>query len=426
MFTPQQFNHFFSQSKFPQRPYKPVHWVKYLTKWLLLVAISGVAIGSLSAFFLHSLAWVTQTREAHPWLIALLPIAGFAIGWLYYRYGREVAGGNNLIIQRIEQPGKPIPYYMGVMVYLGTLVSHLFGGSAGREGTALQLAAAVTEPLSQRLGLSDTDRQTLLIAAVAAGFGSVFGTPLAGAVFAIEFARVGRIRYRAIMPAVTTSFFANWITQLGQAQHTHYAIGEIPAWSSAVVGYTLLFGICCGLVAWAFSRSLLALGQRFVRWISYPPLRPLIGGIIIATTVAILQDTTYIGLGIPVIESAFWVKLPWYAFLLKMAFTVVTLGAGFKGGEVTPLFFIGATLGSALSGVFPLPTGFLAGLGFIAVFAGATNTPLACIVMGMELFGIEATPYFAIACGIAFLISGSSSIYSAQSLRNTKFTLFKH
>lgn len=263
-----------------------------------------------------------------------------------------------------------------------------------------------------------------MIAAVAGGFGSVFGTPLAGAVFALEFYRVGHIRYTALLPALITAFAADAVARFWQAPHTHYYIDLIPRVSFLNILFAILAGICYGFCATLFVTLLRKTSAFFKTIIAYPPLRPFLGGILVACVVFALGTTKYIGLGIPTMVASFEQQLPMYDFFIKMLLTVLTLSAGFKGGEVTPLFFIGATLGNALGLFIPLPMGLLAGMGFVAVFAGATNTPFACIVMALELFGVECGIYVAIACLTAYFISGNQSIYESQIIGDAKYRYF--
>lgn len=411
-----QFKIFFR--KYPALP--------YVFKWLCISLVVGLTVGSASAGFLISLDWATSFRENHQWLIALLPIGGLLIGLLYYYYGKDAEAGNNLWIDTIHEPQKVIPFHMAPFVYLGTIVTHFFGGSAGREGTALQMAGAIADQFSKPLRLSTSERTILIISAIAAGFGSVFGTPLAGAVFSLEVFLIGRIRYNAIFPAFASAIFADWTTHLWQAKHTHFHISILPELDFLPVLYSIIAGVLFGLCAACFSKVIHWTAGQFKKHITFPPMRPFAGGIIVALAVLAIGTTKYIGLGIPVIVQSFELQLPPYDFAVKMAFTIVTLAAGFKGGEVTPLFFIGAALGSALSLVIPLPVGLLAGMGFVAVFAGATNTPLACMLMGIELFGAESGIYMAIACVVSYIFSGHNSIYSRQKIGEPKQARFSN
>lgn len=392
----------------------------FILKWLLISTIIGSLIGTASAGFLQSLDWVTNYRESHLLLIAFLPIGGVAIGFLYFYLGKDIEAGNNLLIDTIHNPKERIPFRMAPFIYLGTMVTHLLGGSAGREGTALQMAGAIADQFTKPFRLSTAERKMLLISAIAGGFGSVFGTPLAGGIFGMEVFLIGRLKYDALLPAFATSIIADLVTKLWQTHHTHYQIDILPIVSASTIVYAIIAGIAFGLCAATFSQVIHSTNSLFKSTITYPPLRPLVGGIIVVLAVWALGTTKYIGLGIPTIVASFEQHLPAYDFALKMAFTILTLAAGFKGGEVTPLFFIGATLGNALSYFIPLPTGLLAGMGFVAVFAGATNTPLACTIMAMELFGSGCGVFAAIACVVSYIFSGHNSIYLKQVVGEAK------
>lgn len=386
----------------------------YLIQWILISIVIGSCIGSASAIFLHSLAWVTNYRSLHSEWIFLLPFAGLAIGYLYHYLGKGTEAGNNLIIDTINHPKDIVPLKMAPLVFVGTLITHLFGGSAGREGTALQMAGSIADQFSKPFRLTKEERKPLIIAAVAGGFGSVFGTPLAGTFFAMEFYRIGKINYSSLFPALMTAIISHIVAEFWNAPHTHYTILHIPDVSLLTIFYAIVAGIAFGLCARCFSFLLKKVTQFFKHKIAYAPLRPFVGGCIVLFFIWSLDTTRYIGLGIPVISESFVAQVPYYDFVFKMLLTLLTLSSGFKGGEVTPLFFIGATLGNALSGILPLPYDLLAGMGFVAVFAGATNTPIACAIMAIELFGADAAVYLFVACAVSYYCSGNLSIYTQQ------------
>ncbi len=394
-------------------------------KWILICVLTGIFSGSASAFFLVALDWVTKYREHNNWMIWLLPIGGLIIGLLYYYWGKSVVKGNNLLLEEYENPQKTIPLKMAPLVLFGTLITHLFGGSAGREGTAVQMGGAIADQFTSIFKLDTTDRKTLIILGISAGFASVFGTPLSGALFALEVLYCSKISYKSIPLSFLTAYIAYFTVEFSHVKHTHYSIPIIPEMSFTTLFWIIPVSILFGLAAMLFSRSTHFWGHLFSKTISFPPLRPFVGGIILAVTIYYIGTTKYIGLGIPEIIDSFSNPNASYDFILKILFTGFTLGAGFKGGEVTPLFFVGATLGSALSVVVPLPIALLAGMGFVAVFSGATHTPIACTVMGMELFGIESGIFIGIACFIAYFSSGSVGIYNSQIVKGAKYHLYQ-
>jgi len=395
-------------------------------KWFFICCLIGIFSGTASAFFLVALEYVSQSRINNIWIIWLLPFGGFLVGYLYYISDSRIAKGNNLLLEEYNKPEKKIPFMMAPLVLLGTLITHLFGGSAGREGTAVQMGGAIADVCTTIFKLNSSERRTLIILGISAGFASVFGTPLAGAIFALEVVYFSKISIKSSLLSFVVAYIAYFTVEFWQIKHTHYSIPIIPEMNFTALFWIIIVSILFGLAALLFSRSTHFWGKLFSKNIKYPPLRPFIGGIILAVTFYFMNYPKYIGLGVPEIVSSFSVQNAPYDFLLKILFTGFTLGAGFKGGEVTPLFFVGATLGSALSGIVPLPVALLAGMGFVAVFSGATHTPIACTVMGMELFGIDCGIYIGTACVIAYFSSGSVGIYKSQIVKGPKSTLYQN
>ncbi|HLK28827.1 MAG TPA: voltage-gated chloride channel family protein [Puia sp.] len=402
----------------------------HLSKWTFYVIPISIAIGSAVAAFLWLLDKATQLRWSNGWLLFLLPLAGLLIHFLYKTWGKNSDKGNNLLMDEIHQPGGGVPRRMAPLILISTIITHLFGGSAGREGTAVQMGGSIASMFGSWFGLKDMDMRIILTAGIAAGFGAVFGTPLTGTIFAMEVLTIGRIQYDSLLPCLIASVIGDMTCYAWGIHHTQYNILFSEAHSSLLhIDLFLLLkviaaGICFGLCSFLFAEITHGLKVQFKKIIKHPFLIPVFGGLLIIGLTYFIGNDFYLGLGVKtkndlpvsIISSFHAGGADTWSWLLKILFTAITLSSGFKGGEVTPLFFIGATLGNTLAILFNAPIDLFAGLGFIAVFAGATNTPLACTIMGIELFGGEHTLYFAIACFTAYFFSGHSGIYSSQKI----------
>lgn len=389
----------------------------FLCRCCLILIISASLIGSASALFLWLLHIVTDLRSAQQWLFYLLPLAGLSIGLMYYYSNGGIEKGNNLLLESYYSPQRRLPWLMAPLILISTLLTHLFGGSAGREGTAVQMGGTIAYQFQRYLGGNKYTTRVLILIGMSAGFSSLFGTPWAAAIFAIEVVKIGRIRWVAFIACFISSFIAHYICLLWQTQHTIYP--QIPVdklLQPSYIFWTCIVGIIFGWTSLLFIYTTKYIAKK-VKVISFAPYRPFVGGFILLLLFFIPGSKQFAGLGIETIQASFQQPALVYIFAGKLFFTALTLGTGFRGGEVTPLFFVGATLGSALSLWMPLPVELLAGLGFVAVFAGATKTPFTSAIMGIELFGPLPAFYFILVCLLARISSGSQTVYSAQRKR---------
>lgn len=388
-----------------------------VARWIVFGSVVGVLAGLSSAAFLVSLDWATDTRRDHPWVLWLLPVAGFVVGWTYWRLSGSAERGNNLVIDEIHEPTAWLPRRMAPLVFVATIATNLFGGSAGREGTALQMSASLSDGVFRRfLQVAAPDRRVLLIAAISGGFGAVFGVPVAGAVFGLEVHSRGRIRHDAIVPALTASFVGDRVVHALDVPHL-----PVPVIGAVDLDPLLLVKVAIASVAFAWTAVTFIVATHAVkrvlaRFVAWPPLRPVVGGTVVIAMTLVVGTRDYLGLSLPLIEAALagGVGVATFAFVGKLVFTAVTLGSGFQGGEVTPLFVIGSTLGATLAVVMDAPVSLFAAIGFVAVFAAATKTPIACTIMAIELFGAGPIVPVMLACTLAYVLSTHRSIYTSQ------------
>lgn len=406
--------------------------MRHLVRWTLLTIPVAIAIGSMVALFLWLLTTAIHFRFAHAWLLFLLPAAGLLIHLIYQTVGKSSEKGNNLIMDEIHREGGGIPKRMAPVILVTTIVTHLFGGSAGREGTAVQIGGSIAAMFGKLFKLTGADMRMILTAGVAAGFGAVFGTPVTGAIFALEVLTIGRIKYDALLPALIAAVIGNVTVVAWRVSHTHYHIDPFIASDSLVNDFlhidllllakVIIASAAFGLASLLFSGMVHEIKAVCLKVFKHKWMIPVFGGLVIIGLTFLIGKPDYLSLGVDAeypgavtIPSAFNAGgAHTWSWLWKTVYTTITLGTGFKGGEVTPLFYIGATLGNTLSSLLDAPAGLFAALGFIAVFAGATNTPLACTFMGVELFGGEHVLLFAVACFTAYLFSGNSGIYGSQ------------
>ena len=392
-----------------------------LLKWAVLGLAVGTAVGAVTSGFGYGIQYATAFRESHVWIIWLLPLAGLVIVFLYQKTGHGDDHGTNSVIEAIRD-GKKISIVQGLLVMVSTVLTHLFGGSTGREGAALQLGGSIGSFAARGLRMKQTNTNVIIMAGMSAAFSALFGTPLAAVFLPMEFVSVGVMYYAILVPCIFSSFTAHAVAIFLGVQTNHlvpYAVETVPELYSWAFPKAILIGIACALAGMLFCRAMHFTHEYFPKWLPNPYLRVMTGGLAVAA-LAFLIGHDYIGLGSGVIKAAFAESaVPW-AFLLKILFTCLTLSSGFKGGEIVPSFFVGATLGSFLAGILGLPPNVCAACGMCGVFCAVTNSPVASLFIAFELFGFTGMGYFAIVIGTSYMLSDYVSFFSAQKILYSK------
>ncbi len=388
-------------------------------KWVALAVVLGAVCGAVGVGLYYLVAWATEFRGSNPWIIYLLPVSGLAIIVLYRLLKMPKDRGTNLVISSIQTDEK-VPFRMSALIFVGTAITHLFGGSAGREGAALQIGGGIGCGFAKLIRADETTRKVMTLCAMSAVFSAVFGTPITAAVFCIEVINVGVFYGADLLPCIVSSLTAYLLAGALGVKPERYVIEYIPGLSAGNLGLTAVLAAVCAVMSIVFCVVMHKTAHCMQKWIKNPYLRVIAGGVIIVA-LTLICGRDYNGAGGNIIAKAMGGQAVPYAFALKLVFTAVTLGAGFKGGEIVPSFFVGATLGCVLGPVLGLPASFSAAMCLVGVFCGVVNCPIASVVLGVELFGYGALPYFGLVCAISFFLSGEFSLYSSQKLSYAKF-----
>ena len=385
---------------------------KALLKWLLVSSVTGLLCGLLGSAFHIGVDYATRFRLAHAWVIFMLPAAGLLVVAIYKLFRAEGQGTNNIISE--VQQGKGLSLALLPAIFLSTVITHLAGGSAGREGAALQMGGTLGFSVGRLLRLDDRDLRTATLTGMSAFFSALFGTPLAATVFAMAVISVGLLYHAAFIPCLIASLVAYGISLLLGVAPTRFPV-TAPALDWLMLLRIAILAALCAMVSVLFCAFLRYTEAKLKKIIKSPWLRACIGGGALLALTLLVGSKDYNGAGIPVITAAIveGTARP-EAFLLKILFTGLTLGAGFKGGEVVPSFFIGATFGCVVGSLLGIPAGFAAAIGLVSVFCGAVNCPIASIFLSVELFGADGLLYFALACGLSYVLSGYTGLYYSQ------------
>lgn len=389
-------------------------------RWIVLAIITGFVVGGVGILFVKGLGLANNFRGAHPEIILGLPLAGLALVFLYKISNYENDKGTNLVISTLHAETQ-IPFRMAPLIFVATITTHLFGGSAGREGAALQLGGSIGNQLGRWFRLDEDDTRLIVMCGMSAAFSAIFGTPLAAVIFAMEVATIGGMQYAAFVPCMAASLVASSFATAMGCHAEAFTITEPVDFALVPALLIVVLGILCALVSVFFCQALHSSGHLFKKYLPNPYLRIAVGALVIILLTIILQTSAYSGAGVNLIEEAFLGEAPKMAFLWKIIFTAITLGVGFKGGEIVPSFCIGATLGCLFGTLVGLSPSLCAAVGMVAVFCGVTNSPITSLVIGFEMFGFDCMKYLLIGVAISYMLSGYTGLYSEQTILQSKF-----
>ena len=389
-------------------------------RWIILAIITGFVVGGVGILFVKGLGLANAFRNAHSWMILALPLAGLLIVFLYKISNYENDKGTNLVISTLHAESQ-IPFRMAPLIFVSTILTHLFGGSAGREGAALQLGGSIGNQLGRWFKLNDEDTRMIVMCGMSAAFSAIFGTPLAAVIFAMEVGSIGIMHYAAFVPCMFAALVASTFAHEMGCHAEAFTITEPVEFAVAPALLIVLLGILCALVSMIFCKTLHESGHLFRKYIPNAYLRVVVGSAIIIALTAILRTTAYSGAGVNLIEEAFLGESPMMGFFWKIVFTAITLGVGFKGGEIVPSFCIGATFGCLFGTLVGLSPSLCAAVGMVAVFCGVTNCPITSMLIAFELFGFEGVSYYLIAIAVSYATSGYYGLYKDQTIVYSKY-----
>ena len=390
-------------------------------KWIFLALCIGIAAGFGGAFFSISIHFLTQLRLNNPFLVWFLPLGGVAIIFLYQICGIKKPQGTDLVIGAIRSP-EPVPLLMAPLIFIGSCLTHLFGGSAGREGAALQIGGSLGYQAGKVFKLDEKDLHLATMCGMAACFSALFGTPVTAAIFVMEIVTVGSMYYSALVPCTVAAITGKIIAGFLGIAPTSFKVSAPPPFGIVSLLQIALLAAACAGISFLFCFVMHQAGSLYEKFFSNPYLRILMGSFFILLLMLIF-GTNYMGIGENILMLAFSGKTPSEAFLLKLIFTAVTLGAGFKGGEIVPVFFVGATFGNFFGGLIGLDPSFAAAIGFLCVFCGVTNCPITTLLLSLEVFGEKGILFYFFAIGISYMLSGNSKIYKNQKILYAKHKL---